>query len=40
MEVILRLASSIDDVLGLILGEELPAPVEQIMGQYPYLFIY
>ena len=40
MEVILKLASSIDDVLGLILGEEFPSTVEQTMKQFPYLFIY
>ena len=39
MEVILRLASSVNDVLALILGEEFPTPVEQVMQRYPYLFI-
>ena len=40
MEIILRLASSVDDVLDLILGEGLPSPVEKTMGQYPYVFPY
>ena len=40
MEVILRLASSVNDALDLILGAEFPTPVEQVMEQYPYLFVY
>lgn len=40
MEVIQRLASSVGDLFGLILGEQFPTPVEQIMKQYPHLFIF
>ncbi len=40
MEVIQRLASSVGDVLDLILGEEFPAPMEQTMKQYPHLFVF
>ena len=39
MEVIQRLASAVGDVVVLILGEDLPVPVEQAIKQYPYLFI-
>ena len=40
METILKLASSIDDVLDLLLGEGFPAPAEEVFGKYPYLFPY
>jgi len=36
----LKLASSIEDVLDLFLGEGLTVPVEEVIGQYPYLFPY
>jgi hypothetical protein len=39
MEVLLRITSSVDDVLDLILGEEFSTPAEQTMKQYPYLFL-
>lgn len=34
-----RLVSSVDDVLDLILGEHFSTPTEQMMEQYPYLFL-
>ena len=40
METILRVASSVDDVLNLILGEQFPTPVELTIEKYPYLFIH
>ncbi|GAG34998.1 unnamed protein product [marine sediment metagenome] len=39
MEILRKLASSVGDVVGLILGEELPVPAEQVMERYPYYFI-
>lgn len=39
MEAILVLASSIDDMLDMILGEGLPTPTEKIIAKYPNLFI-
>ena len=39
MEVIQRLASAVDDVVALFLGEDLSVPVEQAIKQYPHLFI-
>ncbi len=39
MEVILEIASSIDDVFSLIMGEGLPIPIVQSMEQYPYRLI-
>ena len=40
MAPIVKLASSLDDVLAMILEEECPIQSEQVMAQYPYLFIH
>ena len=39
MQALLRLASSVGDVVDLVLGEEYKSPATQVMEKYPYLFI-
>ena len=39
MEVIVRITSLVDDVFGLVFGEQLSTPAEQAIKQYPYLFM-
>ncbi len=39
IEILNSLVSSVNDVVGLILGERLPSPVEQVMGQYPIHYV-
>ncbi len=40
IEILNSLVSSVNDMVGLILGEELPIPVEQVIREYPYCLIY
>lgn len=40
LEILSKLVSSIDDTLGLILGEDLPKPIDNFTKQYPYLATY
>jgi hypothetical protein len=40
LNILLKLASSIDDTLDLILGEDLPKPIDNFTKQYPYLATY
>ncbi len=40
MNVLEKLASSLNDALYLILGEDLPIPADKHIGLYPYLNRY